>query len=195
MGGGQGTDREECHESRASALKHVGRQEGRSDAEVLAEHMALGDLAEPLGFDSLFALEHHFTGYAMSRRRPTALLSYYAGPHEAHRARHRRHRPAVARSCAGGRGDRAPRRYPAAAASSASAGRGQRSSIVRVPWRECAARASSKQAKIVVKALTNPVFDWRWRVSFKIPRTSIRPRPISHPERRFLCLVGEPGVR
>src|SRR5439155_5506588 len=41
-------------------------KEGLSDAAVLAEHMALGDLAEPLGFDSLFALEHHFTGYAMS---------------------------------------------------------------------------------------------------------------------------------
>ena len=41
-------------------------QEGRPDAAVLHEHMALGDLAEPLGFDSIFALEHHFTGYAMS---------------------------------------------------------------------------------------------------------------------------------
>src|SRR5205807_4367172 len=53
-------------------------KEGRSDASVFAEHMALGDLAEPLGFDSLFALEHHFTGYAMSPS-PTQLLSYYAG--------------------------------------------------------------------------------------------------------------------
>ena len=41
-------------------------QPGRSDASVVGEHLALGDLAEPLGFDSLFALEHHFTGYAMS---------------------------------------------------------------------------------------------------------------------------------
>ena len=41
-------------------------QPGRSDAAVLAEHLALGDLAEPLGFDSLFGLEHHFTGYSMS---------------------------------------------------------------------------------------------------------------------------------
>ena len=49
---------------------------GLSDAAVFAEHMALGDLAEPLGFDSLFALEHHFTGYAMSPS-PTQLLSYY----------------------------------------------------------------------------------------------------------------------
>jgi len=37
-----------------------------------------GDLAEPLGFDSLFALEHHFTGYAMSPA-PLELLAYYAG--------------------------------------------------------------------------------------------------------------------
>src|SRR5258708_29269102 len=54
-------------------------QEGRSDASVVGEHLAMGDLAEPLGFDSLFALEHHFTGYAMSPA-PTQLLSYFAGP-------------------------------------------------------------------------------------------------------------------
>ena len=53
-------------------------QAGRSDASVVGEHLAMGDLAEPLGFDSLFALEHHFTGYAMSPA-PTQLLSYYAG--------------------------------------------------------------------------------------------------------------------
>src|SRR6201988_740483 len=53
-------------------------KEGRSNASVLAEHLALGDLAEPLGFDSIFALEHHFTGYSMSPA-PTQLLSYFAG--------------------------------------------------------------------------------------------------------------------
>ena len=53
-------------------------QPGRSDASVVGEHLAMGDLAEPLGFDSLFALEHHFTGYAMSPA-PTQLLAYYAG--------------------------------------------------------------------------------------------------------------------
>ena len=53
-------------------------KEGRSDASVFAEHLTLGDLAEPLGFDSVFALEHHFTGYAMSPS-PTQLLSYLAG--------------------------------------------------------------------------------------------------------------------
>src|SRR5512145_1743536 len=53
-------------------------KEGRADASVVHEHLALGDLAEPLGFDSLWALEHHFTGYAMSPA-PTELLAYYAG--------------------------------------------------------------------------------------------------------------------
>src|SRR5262245_40295864 len=52
-------------------------KEGRSDASVLAEHVALGDLAEPLSFDSLFALERHFTGYSMSPD-PTQMLTYFA---------------------------------------------------------------------------------------------------------------------
>src|SRR3989441_1256175 len=39
-------------------------------------------------------------------------------------------------------------------------------------------------AQIVVKALTHETFEWDGEF-FKIPRTSIRPRPISHPERRF----------
>src|SRR3546814_18234158 len=51
---------------------------GRPDAAVLADHLMLADLAEPLGFDSLFGLEHHFTGYSMSPS-PLQLLSYYAG--------------------------------------------------------------------------------------------------------------------
>src|ERR1700736_6968209 len=51
---------------------------GRPDVEVVSSRLAMGDLAEPLGFDSLFALEHHFTGYAMSPA-PLQLLAYYAG--------------------------------------------------------------------------------------------------------------------
>ena len=50
----------------------------RSDVAVVSDHLAMGDLAEPLGFDSLFALEHHFTGYAMSPA-PLELLAYFAG--------------------------------------------------------------------------------------------------------------------
>src|SRR5437763_16059746 len=50
----------------------------RPDVAVVLDHLAMGDLAEPLGFDSLFALEHHFTGYAMSPA-PLQLLAYFAG--------------------------------------------------------------------------------------------------------------------
>jgi alkanesulfonate monooxygenase SsuD/methylene tetrahydromethanopterin reductase-like flavin-dependent oxidoreductase (luciferase family) len=39
-------------------------------------------------------------------------------------------------------------------------------------------------AQIVVRALSQDVFEWDGEF-FKIPRTSIRPRPISHPERRI----------
>ena len=159
-------------------------KEGRSDASVLGEHMALGDLAEPLGFDSLWALEHHFTGYAMSPA-PTQLLAYYAG-------RTRRitlgtavivlpwHDPVrVAEQIAlldimcGGR---CLFGFGRGAATVEYAG-------FRVPMEEARPRFV-EAAKIVVKALTEDVFEWDGEF-FKIPRTSIRPRPISHPERRF----------
>ena len=53
-------------------------EHGKPDVAVVQEHFQLGDLVEPLGFDSLWALEHHFTGYAMSPA-PTQLLAYFAG--------------------------------------------------------------------------------------------------------------------
>ena len=159
-------------------------KEGLSDAAVLGEHMALGDLAEPLGFDSLWALEHHFTGYAMSPA-PAQLLSYYAG-------RTRRitlgtavivlpwHDPVrVAEEIAlldvisGGR---CIFGFGRGAASVEYGG-------FRVPMEEARPRFV-EAAKIVVKALTQETFDWQGEF-YNIPLTSIRPRPISHPERRF----------
>ncbi|PWU17018.1 MAG: LLM class flavin-dependent oxidoreductase [Candidatus Rokuibacteriota bacterium] len=159
-------------------------KEGMSDAAVVAEHLALGDLAEPLGFDSLFALEHHFTGYAMSPS-PTQLLSYFAG-------RTKRitlgtavivlpwHDPVrVAEEIAlldilsGGR---CLFGFGRGAASVEYAG-------FRVPMEEARPRFV-ETAQIVVKALTEDAFDWQGEF-FTIPRTSIRPRPISHPERRI----------
>jgi alkanesulfonate monooxygenase SsuD/methylene tetrahydromethanopterin reductase-like flavin-dependent oxidoreductase (luciferase family) len=157
---------------------------GHSDAAVLTEHLTLGDLAEPLGFDSLFALEHHFTGYAMSPA-PTQLLSYYAG-------RTRRialgtavivlpwHDPVrVAEQIAlldilsGGR---CLFGFGRGAASVEYAG-------FRIPMEEARPRFV-EAAQIVVRALSEETFEWDGEY-FKIPRTSIRPRPISHPERRF----------
>ncbi len=159
-------------------------KEGHSDAAVFAEHMALGDLAEPLGFDSLFALEHHFTGYAMSPS-PTQLLSYYAGRtkritlgtavivlpwHDPIRVAEQ---IALLDVMSGGR---CILGFGRGAASVEYAG-------FRIPMEEARPRFA-EAAQIVVKALTHEVFDWDGEF-FKIPPTSIRPRPISHPERRF----------
>lgn len=49
-----------------------------SDQEVYQRELRLGDLVEPLGFDSLWGVEHHFTDYTMC---PNVLqyLSYFAG--------------------------------------------------------------------------------------------------------------------
>lgn len=159
-------------------------KEGHSDASVFSEHMALGDLAEPLGFDSLFALEHHFTGYAMSPS-PTQLLSYYAGRtkritlgtavivlpwHDPVRVAEQ---IALLDVISGGR---CLFGFGRGAASVEYAG-------FRIPMEEARQRFV-EAAKIVVKALSNEVFDWDGEF-FQIPKTSIRPRPISHPERRF----------
>ena len=159
-------------------------KEGRADASVLAEHMALGDLAEPLGFDSLWALEHHFTGYAMSPA-PTQLLAYYAGRtrrialgtavivlpwHDPIRAAEQ---IALLDIMCGGR---CLFGFGRGAASVEYAG-------FRVPMEEARARFV-EAARVVVKALTQDVFEWNGEF-FRIPRTSVRPRPISHPERRF----------
>src|SRR3989440_1394268 len=159
-------------------------QAGGSDASVVNEHLALGDLAEPLGFDSLFALEHHFTGYAMSPA-PAQLLSYFAG--RTHRIQLGTsvivlpwHDPVrVAEQIAlldVMSGGRCVFGFGRGAASVEYAG-------FRIPMEEARARFV-ESAKIVVQALTDEVFEWDGEF-FKIPRMSIRPRPISHPERRF----------
>ncbi len=159
-------------------------QAGRPDAAVYHEHLALGDLAEPLGFDSIFALEHHFTGYSMSPA-PTQLLSYFAG-------RTRRvalgtavivlpwHDPIrVAEQIAlldvlcGGR---CLFGFGRGAASVEYAG-------FRIPMEEARGRFV-ESAQLIRLALSQPEFEWQGEY-YQIPRTSIRPRPISHPERRF----------
>jgi alkanesulfonate monooxygenase SsuD/methylene tetrahydromethanopterin reductase-like flavin-dependent oxidoreductase (luciferase family) len=49
-----------------------------SDHEVYQRELRLGDLAEPLGYESLWGVEHHFTDYTMC---PDVLqhLTYFAG--------------------------------------------------------------------------------------------------------------------
>lgn len=49
-----------------------------SDQEVYRREVALAELAEPLGFESVWAVEHHFTDYTMCPD-PLQFLTYMAG--------------------------------------------------------------------------------------------------------------------
>ena len=159
-------------------------QEGRPDISVVQEHMAMGDLAEPLGFDSLFALEHHFTGYAMSPA-PLQLLAYYAGRtkkiqlgtsvivlpwHDPVRVAEQ---IALLDIMCGGR---CLFGFGRGAASVEYEG-------FRIPMGEARPRFI-ESAKIIQMALAQENFEFQGEY-YQIPRTAIRPRPISHPERRF----------
>ena len=55
-----------------------GEGEGRTDRNVYRNELRIADLAEPLGFESLWGVEHHFTDYTMC---PDVLqyLTYFAG--------------------------------------------------------------------------------------------------------------------
>src|SRR5258708_3046659 len=48
------------------------------DTVSFAESLRLADLVEPLGFDSLWTIEHHFGPYGMACN-PLQLFSYMAG--------------------------------------------------------------------------------------------------------------------
>lgn len=49
-----------------------------TDAEVYRHELGMADLAEPLGFDSLWSAEHHFNGYTMCPN-VAQFLTYMAG--------------------------------------------------------------------------------------------------------------------
>ncbi len=68
-----------------------------SDGEVYRNELRLANLAEPLGFDSIWGVEHHFTDYTMC---PDVMqfLTYMAGRTQADQARLDGGGAAVARS-------------------------------------------------------------------------------------------------
>src|ERR1700691_189984 len=166
-------------------------QEGRSDASVVREHLAMGDLAEPLGFDSLFALEHHFTGYAMSPA-PTQLLSYYAGRTKRiqlgtavivipwHDPIRIAEQIALLDVLCGGR---CLFGFGRGAARTEYEG-------FRIPMDQ--ARPRFKEGLDIIRlGLTQESFEYQGQF-FTIPRTSIRPAPVSHPELRFYGSANSP---
>jgi alkanesulfonate monooxygenase SsuD/methylene tetrahydromethanopterin reductase-like flavin-dependent oxidoreductase (luciferase family) len=160
--------------------------DSKSDLKLYEEAMALADTAEPLGFDSLWSLEHHFTGYSMIPN-PVQFLTYYAA-----RTRKIRlgtavivlpwHDPvriaeeiALLDVMAGGR-------------TIFGFGRGAGSveyDGLRVPMEESRDRFA-ETATIIRLALTQKRFSYDGKF-YKIPETSIRPQPISNPTERFFA--------
>lgn len=51
---------------------------GQTDADVYRHELAMADLAEPLGFESIWSAEHHFNGYTMCPN-VAQFLTYMAG--------------------------------------------------------------------------------------------------------------------
>ena len=157
---------------------------GKPDAQTYQEELTVGDMAEGLGFDSVWTLDHHFTGYVMSPD-PTALLMYVA-------ARTKRvqlgtavivlpwHDPVeVAEKIAlldlvsGGRTIFG---FGRGAASIEYAG-------FRIPMEESRDRFV-ESLLIIRKGLTQESFSFDGKY-YKVPEIQIRPRAISHPENRF----------
>src|SRR3712207_295859 len=64
------------HVGMALAIQNLGQP--IPDAEVYRNELRLADLAEPLGFQSIWTAEHHFTDYTLCPD-PVQLLTYLAG--------------------------------------------------------------------------------------------------------------------
>jgi len=157
---------------------------GKPDRETYQDELNLMEMSEDLGFDSVWALDHHFTGYVMSPD-PTQLLSYVAG-------RTKRVQLGTAVIVL-------PWHDPVAIAEKIalldllSGGRtifgfGRGAATVeyngfRINQEE--ARERFVEAAIIIrKGLTqhSVSFDGKY---YQIPEIQIRPRPVSHPEQRF----------
>src|SRR5580704_7235041 len=156
----------------------------QADHELYWEECRLADLAESLGFDSLWAVEHHFDAYAMIPD-VVQFLTYMAGR--------------TSRIQLGTAVIVLPWHDPVRVAEQIAMldilcggrcvfgfGRGAESveyEGFRIPMGEARPRFV-EAAQIIVKALANDSFEHHGEF-YQIPRTAIRPRPISHPERRF----------
>jgi alkanesulfonate monooxygenase SsuD/methylene tetrahydromethanopterin reductase-like flavin-dependent oxidoreductase (luciferase family) len=156
----------------------------KPDMETYQDELNLMERAEALNFDSVWALDHHFTGYVMSPD-PCQLLSYVAG-----RTKKVQLGTAVIVL---------PWHDPVAVAEKIALldvisngrtifGFGRGAATVeyngfRINMEE--ARERFVEAAIIIrKGLTqhSVSFDGKY---YKIPEIQIRPRPISHPEQRF----------
>ncbi len=79
------------------------------DWDILQEDLAMADLTEELGFDSLWSVEHHVTPVPDGPE-PAPVPHLHGRSHLADRPRHHGHRPALAPAAAPGRAGGVPPR-------------------------------------------------------------------------------------
>jgi alkanesulfonate monooxygenase SsuD/methylene tetrahydromethanopterin reductase-like flavin-dependent oxidoreductase (luciferase family) len=156
----------------------------KPDHETYQDELSLADMAEKLNFDSVWCLDHHFTGYVMSPD-PVALLMYVAGRTKRvqlgtavivlpwHDPVEVTEKIALLDMISGGRTIFG---FGRGAASVEYAG-------FRIPMDEARERFV-ESAQIIRKGLTQPSFSFDGKY-YKVPEIQIRPRPVSHPENRF----------
>ena len=166
----------------------------RPDDEIYQEELSLIDLIEPLGFDSLICVEHHFTGYAMIPNN-TQLLAYVAGTHQVAYNWSPR-----SSSCRGTTRFGSPRRWrrstccPAAGPSSVSAAARPRPNTraFGVPIEE--SRHRFKEAgEIVIKGLTQERFSYEGKY-LPYPRNQHPAASDVTSGAPLLCRVDQPGI-
>ena len=157
---------------------------GKPDYETYQDELSLADMAEGLNFDSIWCLDHHFTGYVMSPD-PVALLMYVAGRTKRvqlgtavivlpwHDPVEVAEKIALLDMISGGRTIFG---FGRGAASIEYAG-------FRIPMEEARDRFV-ESALIIRKGLTQESFSFHGKY-YKVPEIQIRPRAISHPENRF----------
>ena len=165
------------------------------DSQIYEEDLRLGKLVEPLGFDSLWSVEHHFTPYTMVPD-VLKLLSYFAGCTERIEMGTMVivlpwHDPIrVAEGIATLDNMLAGRRL------SIGFGRGlgrREFGALRVPMEESRERFLEALA-IVRTALRNEWFSYEGQFT-QIPRTTLRPQPRSSAEtliENMYCAWGSP---
>jgi len=157
---------------------------GKPDYETYQDELSLADMAEGLNFDSVWCLDHHFTGYVMSPD-PVALLMYVAGRTKRvqlgtavivlpwHDPVEVAEKIALLDMISGGRTIFG---FGRGAASIEYAG-------FRIPMEEARERFV-ESALIIRKGLTQESFSFDGKY-YKVPEIQIRPRAVSHPENRF----------
>jgi alkanesulfonate monooxygenase SsuD/methylene tetrahydromethanopterin reductase-like flavin-dependent oxidoreductase (luciferase family) len=138
---------------------------GKRDEDIYRDELAVANLAEPLGFDSLGAVEHHFTGYAMIPN-CVQLLTYMAG---------RTTRLTLVTTVIV-----LPWHDPVRVA--------EEMAMLDVLSE---GRTIFGFGEIVIKGLTQESFSYQGKY-FNIPEIQIRPRPVSNPVQRIYAAAVSP---